>query len=118
MDLIDRTTRQVVSTASNTITIECSEQRARPPLSVGITANPLTTAIGNPIDFASVVSGGSGAVSYRWDYGDGTTSTSSGTTTHIYRDNGAYTVTLTVTDASGNVARSSVVVVIGASPTT
>ncbi|MBC7498663.1 PKD domain-containing protein, partial [Candidatus Gracilibacteria bacterium] len=53
---------------------------------------------------------------YRWDYGDGTTSTSSGTTSHSYRDNGSYTVTLTVIDASGNVARSSVVVVIGTGP--
>ena len=112
VDLIDRSTRQIVSTASNTITIECSEQRARPPLSVGITASPLTSAIGNPIDFASVVSGGSGVLSYRWDYGDGTTSTSSGSTSHGYTDNGAYTVTLTITDTSGNVARSSVVVLI------
>ncbi len=59
VDLIDRTTRQIASTASNTITIECSEQRANPPLSVGITAAPLTATIGSPIDFASVVSGGS-----------------------------------------------------------
>ena len=112
VDLIDRSTRQIVSTASNTITIECSEQRANPPLSVGITANPLIAAIGSPIDFASVVSGGNGVLSYRWDYGDGTTNTSSGSTSHSYTDNGAYTVILTITDASGNVARSSVVVVI------
>ena len=112
VDLIDRTTRQVVSTASNTITIECSEQRANPPLSVGVTAAPLTAAIGSPVNFVSIASGGSGAVSYRWDYGDGTTSTSSGSTSHSYTDNGAYTVTLTITDTSGNVARSNVVIVI------
>ncbi len=112
VDLIDRSTRQVVSTASNTITIECSEQRANPPLSVGVTAAPLTAAIGSPINFASIVSGGSGVVSYRWDYGDGTMSTSSGSTSHSYTDNGAYTVTLTITDNSGNVARSNVVVLI------
>ena len=40
-------------------------------------------------------------------------STSSGATSHSYTDNGAYAVTLTITDARGNVARSSVVVVIG-----
>ncbi len=112
VDLIDRSNRQVVSRASNTITIECSDQQKKPPLSVAITASPLSTAIGNPIDFAAIVSGGSGAMSYRWDYGDGTTSSASGSTTHIYRDNGAYTVTLTITDASGNTATSNVVVFI------
>jgi hypothetical protein len=59
VDLIDRSTRQVVSSASNTITIECSEQISHPPLSVAITANPISTTIGNPIDFAAIVSGGS-----------------------------------------------------------
>ncbi|MFO8078466.1 MAG: C1 family peptidase [Thermoplasmatota archaeon] len=40
-------------------------------------------------------------VSYHWDFGDGTTS-SSCVTSHSYVDRGLYEVTLTVTDESGN----------------
>jgi immune inhibitor A len=101
-----------VSSASNTITIECSNQQTSSSLSVGITANPLSTIIGNPIDFAAIVSEGSGILNYRWEYGDGMTSTSSGSTTHSYRDNGTYIVSLTITDASGNTATSNIVIYI------
>ncbi|HTD83464.1 MAG TPA: PKD domain-containing protein, partial [Gemmatimonadaceae bacterium] len=42
------------------------------------------------------------ALTYRWDFGDGTTqNTSSATVQHIYDDNGSYVVTLMVTDAPG-----------------
>ncbi len=36
-----------------------------------------------------------------WDFGDGAIATSSLTPTHVYADNGAYTVTLTITDSEG-----------------
>ena len=112
MDLIDRSTREIMSTASDTITIECSSTSATTSLSVGITATPLSTSVGKVVDLSSIISGGSGTISYRWDYGDGTTSTSSGNTTHIYRDNGSYTVTLTIIDTSGNIAQSSLVIIV------
>jgi PKD repeat protein len=38
-----------------------------------------------------------------WDFGDGTTATGTLTPTHVYADNGEYTVTLTVTDDDGGV---------------
>jgi endoglucanase len=40
--------------------------------------------------------------SYRWDFGDGSTSTAVATT-HVYRHAGTYTAKLTVTDAGGRV---------------
>ena len=40
-------------------------------------------------------------VGWLWDFGDGTTSTQSGTIQHIYANPGTYTVTLTVTDQGG-----------------
>jgi PKD repeat protein len=112
VDLLDRTTGQVVSSASNTITIECSEQKSNPPLSVAISADPLRLHPGDTTQFWSVVTGGSGSLSYHWDFGDGSISSSSTSPSHTYGENGTYTVTLTVTDASGHTAISSVVIVV------
>ncbi len=39
-------------------------------------------------------------ITYTWDYGDGTKGTGA-TSTHVYADNGTYTVTLTATDNGG-----------------
>lgn len=44
-----------------------------------------------------------GIVDYKWDFGDGSKG-SSMTTNHVYEVAGVYTVTLTVTDVSGNIA--------------
>jgi len=47
-----------------------------------------------------------------WDFGDGSTATDSLTPTHIYRDDGEYTVTLTVIDSNGGIGTDSLVVTI------
>jgi hypothetical protein len=52
-----------------------------------------------------------GVVSYEWDFGDGTTGIGR-TTTHIYANETAYTVTLTVKDSAGNTATHSTVVTV------
>ena len=70
-------------------------------------ANAGSAQIGN--EGSAVTFNGSGssdadgdALTYRWDFGDGTTqNTSSATVQHIYNDNGSYVVTLMVTDAPG-----------------
>jgi len=49
----------------------------------------------------SPVSAGNPITSWLWNFGDGTTSTQSGTVSHTYAAPGSYTVTLTVTDAAG-----------------
>jgi len=49
------------------------------------------------------VGGGFAPYSYEWDFGDGDTSTEENPT-HAYRDEGSYTVSLTVTDDRGNTA--------------
>ena len=70
-------------------------------------ANAGSAQIGN--EGSAVTFNGSGssdadgdALTYRWDFGDGTTqNTSSATVQHIYNDNGSYVVMLMVTDAPG-----------------
>ena len=57
-----------------------------------------TTAIG-AIGFSSNVSGTTGAVSYFWDFGDGTTSTTANPI-HTYSNGGLYLACLTIMDAS------------------
>ena len=61
---------------------------------------------GSPLTFASTGSGDPNGhpVTYRWDFGDGTTS-SDPNPTHTYTDDGFYTVTLAVTDESNRTTR-------------
>ena len=59
--------------------------------------------------FTAVGSGGSGALTYAWDFGDG--QTGSGTSaSHDFGSAGTYTVTVTATDPSGKGTTSSVTV--------
>jgi PKD repeat protein len=90
----------------------------------GLYSNPAVVSITiNPVNDAPVASSGSDKTanegaqiffsgSYTdpelqdthtiaWDFGDGSTSSGSLTPTHVYGDNGVYTVTLTVTDNNG-----------------
>jgi hypothetical protein len=43
-----------------------------------------------------------GIVSYTWNFGDGSSNITGGTTSHIYNMPGNYTITLNVTDAAGH----------------
>jgi glucose/arabinose dehydrogenase len=53
-----------------------------------------------------------GALSYRWDFGDGTTSTAANPT-KTYSTNGQRTVALTVTDPGGRTATANVTITVG-----
>jgi PKD repeat protein len=55
--------------------------------------------------------GKSGGTSYRWDFGDGGSSTSE-SVTHSYRKAGTYNVKLTVTYAGGDSASKTIQVVV------
>jgi hypothetical protein len=67
-----------------------------------------TVTAGAPVTLdADSSTDNSGIASYSWDFGDGTTGTGR-TVTHTYTDSGTYTATLSVQDAAGNTAISSV----------
>jgi PKD repeat protein/glucose/arabinose dehydrogenase/type 1 glutamine amidotransferase len=62
-------------------------------------ANPTATALGaNQVRFSSA---GSGGVSYRWEFGDGSPASTEANPTHTYPVPGTYTARLTVTYADG-----------------
>lgn len=63
----------------------------------------ITTGADRSVTFSNSVTGGSGNyTSYLWDFGDGSSSTSSaGLVQHTYKTSGKYTVRLTVCDNTG-----------------
>ncbi|MFF8828329.1 ThuA domain-containing protein [Streptomyces sp. NPDC015131] len=52
-------------------------------------------------------------LTYQWDFGDGTATSTAAHPTHVYRKNGTYTATVTARDPSGRTGSASVRVVVG-----
>lgn len=70
------------------------------------TASPGTSVatVGNTTTFTATVANGT-AASFEWDFGDGTTATTTTpSTTHVYTSNGRKTATVTATTATGATA--------------
>ncbi len=77
-----------------------------PLVLTGPTAMPPSGAVGQNISFTSSCTGGSGPLTFSWNFGD-TTNASGANVTHAYTTGGTFNVILTVTDtatglASGN----------------
>jgi PKD repeat protein len=70
-------------------------------LSVSFRTNTRTVKEGEKVWFAAEVAGRFEPYSYQWDFGDSDTSTEE-RPDHTYHSEGAFTVTLTVTDDRGN----------------
>lgn len=74
---------------------------------------------GKAITFAGTGSGGTGSLTYLWDFGDNQTASGISSPTHTYANSGVYTVRLTVADATGaSVTDTAVVTVNVAVPST
>lgn len=82
-----------------------------PELTVGINANPTTGIEPVYVDFASYVTGGIQPYTYKWTFGDGTTSKLANPV-HQYTCDGAYTAVLVVKDESGQIASDSIEIII------
>jgi hypothetical protein len=74
-----------------------------------------TVNLGDTVSFNGSGSDANGIVSYRWNFGDGTQATGT-SVSNYYGSVGAFTVTLTVTDAAGNSASAPAKVVVNFKP--
>jgi PKD repeat protein len=107
---------QVAAVNSAGIGAKSTEASATPtaPAPLTISAGPSESGNeGSTISFAGTASGGTGALSYSWSFGDGTAAvTGTLTPSHTYAIYGTYTATLTVTDSAGHTAQSSTTVTV------
>jgi uncharacterized repeat protein (TIGR01451 family) len=74
------------------------------PVALSVDAGPDQTANeGEAVDFngAFIIEGTPDALTITWDFGDGGTATGTLNPTHVYADDGIYTVILTVSGGSG-----------------
>jgi PKD repeat protein len=86
------------SIAVNSQSFAVAEEAYIPPLQAAFTFAPPIVAVGEVVQFTDR---SAGAVSgWSWDFGDGTGSAVQ-SPAHVYADPGSYTVTLTVTDGTG-----------------
>ncbi len=68
------------------------------------TSAAVVVNVGKAVAFTATISGGD-SQSFSWDFGDGNTATTASTkTSHVYRGNGQFTATVTVTTTDGRTA--------------
>jgi hypothetical protein len=90
---------QYLQQTSDTSLIEVQLEQAK--LEVKLNASKRNLERGEEVWFEAIIAGGFQPYSYKWDFGDGSTSTE-GYSQHVYKSSGSYTVTLTVIDDKGN----------------
>ncbi len=90
---------QYLERTSDTSLIEVSLEQSK--LDVKLSASRRNVKQGENIRFDVEIAGGFTPYSYKWEFGDGETSTSA-SPIHTYRSAGTYSVSVTVTDDRGN----------------
>src|SRR2546422_153998 len=109
LTLKDSGSPQQTGSSQQTVTI------ANPPpsLMASFSYSPSSPTTTQQITFTASASGGTQPYKYSWDFGDlGTGSGSS--TNHTYQSAGSYSVTLSVTDAGGLIAKASRTITVNA----
>jgi len=93
---------QYLERTSATSLIEIHLEQVK-PLKAQFKANRIEVREGERVVFTNESTGGFAPYGYRWDFGDGTSSTERDPT-HVYREAKTYTVSLKISDAKGNVS--------------
>src|SRR3989441_670738 len=89
------------STALPLVSVTSSSSPPVVPLSATMSMSTSLPRVNESISLSGTGHGGAGGYACAWDFGDGRTSTGC-TTSHAWSLTGAYNVTLTLTDSSGN----------------
>ncbi len=109
------------ATASNGIKVVSTPPVNPPVVLSNISATPESAAVGQQVTVAATGSGGTGTLSYDWDFGDGKFSEgvvagSRVTATHVYATAGSYTIKLVATDEAQQTASTTKTVTVGGVP--
>jgi PKD repeat protein len=84
---------------------------------VGFSPSAAAVGQGQPVSFAAEASDSDGSITaYEWNFGDGSSRGTGSSPSHAYAAVGAYTVTLLVADASGQLATATHVVEVDEAP--
>ncbi|MDE1820783.1 MAG: PKD domain-containing protein [Euryarchaeota archaeon] len=101
----------VGGTSSSSVTVQVAQA-----LAVTGSAAPATTDVGSAVAFGGFAAQGTGASTFSWTFGDGSSATGR-YANHTYSAPGTFTATLTATDTQGRTGTSVVVVTVSADPT-
>jgi YVTN family beta-propeller protein len=85
------------------------------PVTATISASSLIALVGQNLTFSATASGGTGALSFAWMFGDGTSSNGR-SVLHVYTKPGEYTVVLWTNDTVGSSSMQSLLVNVSAAP--
>jgi PKD repeat protein len=102
MELSAKATARIMEAGflnENVVTILCNVAS-----SCGFSQSSASPTAGQSVTFSATASGGSSPYTFSWTFGDGTTGTGS-SVNHSYQSSGPFTVTLTITDSSGQTAQ-------------
>ena len=90
------------------------------PATCTIVVSPTPTIVDTDVNFTAVITDPDGRVRrFAWNFGDGSSTTSSrNTTSHTYDGSGTFTVVLTITDDQGNVSTCQTSVSVSSTPPT
>lgn len=77
--------------------------RPRAPISVTLTAAPTAGTAPLAVNFTATITGDASVAEFQWDFGDGTSRTTSGrNVSHVYTEAGVYTASVTAIGTTGN----------------
>ncbi|MCY3020656.1 MAG: PKD domain-containing protein [Planctomycetota bacterium] len=97
--------------ASVTVQVGAAPGNTPPQLTSPVTASPATAVAGQTVTFSVGAGDPDGdALSYMWNFGDGTPQ--SGIGTHVYTVAGTYTATVTILDSKGGTLTSSATITV------